>query len=101
MAKWWCSCNSMSFCVLGCMLACCFVLSCFEGSGYCLQHVFCVTCLAVPRVSSFPLTCKRAGSLQDGNSTTCVRASSTCQSIVRIVLWGVTELLYYFYYSYC
>uniref|UniRef100_A0A7S4GFS9 Uncharacterized protein n=1 Tax=Eutreptiella gymnastica TaxID=73025 RepID=A0A7S4GFS9_9EUGL len=51
--------------------------------------------------SSFPLTCKCAGSLQDGNSTTCVRASSTCQSIVGMVLWGVSELLYYFYYSYC
>ena len=51
--------------------------------------------------SSFPLTCKCAGSLQDCNSTTCVRASSTCQSIVGMVLWGVSELLYYFYYSYC
>ena len=49
-AKWWCSCNSMSSCVLGCMLACCFVLSCFEARvGLCLQHVFCVTCLVVTR----------------------------------------------------
>ena len=34
------SCNSMGSCVLGCMLACCFVLSCLGGVGLCLQHVF-------------------------------------------------------------
>ena len=34
-SKWvswcWCSCLSMCSGALGCMLACCFVLSCFEG----------------------------------------------------------------------
>ena len=34
MAKCWCSCTSMRSCVLGCMLACCFVLSCSEGEGF-------------------------------------------------------------------
>ena len=34
MSKCWCGCNSMCFCVLGCMLACCFVLLCFEGLGW-------------------------------------------------------------------
>ena len=39
----------MCCCVLGCVLGCCYVLSCFEGEGWLLQHVFCGMCRAVPR----------------------------------------------------
>ena len=41
-AKCWCGCDPMCPGVLGCVLACCFVLLCFEGEGggLCPQHVF-------------------------------------------------------------
>ena len=47
MPKCWCSCNSICSCVLGCTLAFCFVLSCFEGEGWLLP----ATCVLwyVPR----------------------------------------------------
>ena len=49
-AKRTCGCNSMCFCVLGCVLAGCFVVSCFEGWGLAYVRNVCSmgTCLTRP-----------------------------------------------------